>query len=118
MLNFIKNKCLVRVLFSLSTIIDIVIGYFLNKISDDSFHLFSTYNVIILSVFVILVIIYVLIEVLIYNPSRKAQRKRLLKAFGDNGGYDIAVKEICKCVQEHDFKSIRRIKKVIEYIEK
>lgn len=113
-----NNKRIVRTLMCVLYVVDIAINILMNRISDESFDLLSTHNIVTLVVFAILILVHILIETLVFDPSPRRQRKKLAKAFEDNGVYDVAAMEISRCIQCHDFKSAKRIKKTMDFLEK
>ena len=115
---FLKNKKVLNFIFVISCLLNIAICYFINITSQETFNLFDTHNIIICIVFVLIVIAYILCQIAIKTRSPKSHNKRLQKAFQDNGGYEAVVNEMKTCIENHDYKSFRELKKMVDVIEK
>lgn len=113
-----KNKNVINILFAICIVIDFVISFIINLLSQDVFDIFATHNIILFLVLILLVIIYIIFQIIIRNANSKKQNKRLQKAFQENGGYEVVVHEMKTCIEKHDYKSIKELKKIVNYIER
>lgn len=113
-----RNKFLIDVVVIIAIVVEIVIGYIINKISDAEFNLLSKHNIILLVILVILVSILIGCKLIENHASKHIQKKRLQKAFQENGGYEAVVEEMKSCIKKHDYKTIRELKKVVDFVEK
>lgn len=117
-MSFRTKKRIVHILFIPGIILDLCISFLINKVSQEEFNLLSTSNVITGIVLLVLITAYIVIQVVLKNDIAKNPKKKLQKAFQDNGGYEVVVDEIKTCIEKHDYKSIKELKKIVEYIEK
>ena len=117
-MSFRIKKLIVNILFVAGTILDLCISFFINKVSQEEFNLLSTSNIITGIVLSVLITAYIVIQVVLKKDVAKNPKKKLQKAFQDNGGYEVVVDEIKSCIEKHDYKSIKELKKIVEYIEK
>lgn len=113
-----RTKFIINILFVVSILLDLGINYLINIFSQDDFNLFATQNIISGIILILLIIIYIIIQVLLKNDVTKNPKKKLQKVFQDNGGYEAIVDEMKTCIEKHDYKSIKELKKIAEYIEK
>lgn len=113
-----KNKKRINIIFVVGILLDLGIAFLINKISQNDFNILAGHNIVTCVVFCMLVIAYIICQILIKNGTTKVQKKRLQKAFQDNGGYEAVVGEMISCIEKHDYKSIRELKKIVDYIEK
>ena len=118
-MNFLtKNKKAVNAIYIVSVVLDIGIGFLINKVSQDGFELFAGHNIVISVILVLLTLAYIACQVVMRAGTAKIQRRRLQKAFQDNGGYETVVDEMKHCIERHDYKSIKELKKIVDYIER
>ena len=117
-MSFRTKKLIVNILFVAGIILDLCISFFINKVSQEEFNLLSTSNIITGIVLLVLITAYIVIQVVLKKDVAKNPKKKLQKAFQDNGGYEVVVDEIKSCIEKHDYKSIKELKKIVEYIEK
>lgn len=119
MLNFLsKNKKSINIIIVIGVIADVLIGFLINKVSEEKFNLLDTHNIWVCSVLVLLVLVYIFCQIFLKDDSTKVKNKRMQKAFQDNGGYEAVVEEMKSCIEKHDYKSIKELKKIVDYIEK
>ena len=117
-MNFRTKNIIVHILFILGIILDLGISFFINKVSQEDFNLLSTRNIISVIILVTLIIGYIVVQVLLKKDITKNPKKKLQKVFQDNGGYETVVNEMKSCIEKHDYKSIKELKKIVEYIER
>ena len=115
---FLKHKTKINIVIIVSIILDIVIGFMINKISSEEFDITARHNIIILVILAILIVFLIVCKIVESNTSARAKTKRLQKAFQDNGGYEAVVDEMKNCIKTHDLKSMKELKKMVEIIEK
>ena len=113
-----KKPFILNLLFVIGVILDIFISFVINIISQHDFNIFAPHNITACVILVILIILYIVCQLLIRNKTTKGQKRLLQKSFKDNGGYDKVVKEMITCIETHDFKSVKELKKVVKYIER
>ena len=116
-LSFRTKKSIVHILFIAGIILDFCIGFFINKVSQEEFNLLSTSNIITGIVLSVLITAYIVIQVVLKKDIAKNPSKKLQKAFQDNGGYEVVVDEIKSCIEKHDYKNVKELKKIVKYIE-
>ncbi len=113
-----KNKRAINAVLIISMILDIFIGFIINKISDAAFNLRSTHNIVLLVIFVVAIIALICCKLIETSSSTRLKNKKLQKAFQDNGGYEAVVDEMKSCIKKHDLKSLKELKKMVDLIEK
>ena len=118
MYYLIKNQKIINIVFIISVILDIGISFIVNIISQEIFNIFAKHNVVACVILIVLITTYIVCQLLIRSNTAKGQKRHLQKAFKDNGGYDSVVKEMITCIETHDFKSIKELKKAVKYIER
>ena len=114
----IKKKRIINIVFVISVLLDIGISFIVNLLSQTDFDIFATHNIVLLSVLLVVVALYIICQLVMRNFGSKKQNRRLQKAFQDNGGYELVVDEMKSCIEKHDYKSIKELKKIVNYIEK
>lgn len=117
-MNLLRHKNKITIIYAISVIIDIVIAYIVNQISQETFDFTSIPNIILGILLVIFTVIYIICQILINKEPKKSKNRRLQKAFQENKGYETVVDEIKKCLQKHDYKNAKQLKKFIDYVEK
>lgn len=115
---FSKNKVAINVFFVCSTLLDIIIAFFVNLISNQDFNIFDTHNIILCIILVLLIVLYIISQFIIRGGEKRLKNKRLQKAFQEHGGYETAAEEMKACLVSRDFKSFKDLKKMIEFLEK
>lgn len=114
----LKKKTWINVIGSISIIVELIAGFVINKMSSDGFDFWSRHNIALYVVLVITVIIMMFCKFHENNVSKRAKQQKLQKAFQDNGGYEAVVDEMKNCISRHDFRTIRELKKIVDYVEK
>ena len=118
-MNFIvTNKSAVNGFIALSMVIDVIISILINILTQEEFNIFSKHNLILCGILVFLVILLIICNIIQHNAAPQTKSRKLQKAFQENGGYEVVVEEMKKCFVEHDAKSLKDLKKMIELIEK
>lgn len=115
---FLKHKTKINVVIIISIILDVIIGFMINKISSDEFDITARHNIVILVILSVLIVALIVCKIIESNTSTRAKTKRLQKAFQDNGGYEAVVDEMKNCIKQHDLKSMKELKKMVELIER
>lgn len=102
----------------ITEILDVSIGIIKNLIFDKSFNVKSTFNIIIIAIFVLLIIIYIILRAITSNMTVKSDSSQIHKACKQNGVYDSIANEMIDCVKKHDYKNVKELIKIAKYIEK
>ena len=117
-MNFlIKNKKLVNLFFVISEVVDATYNIVINILSQDKFNMFSKHNITTGVIFVVLLVIHILCKIAIKNSTASGQKHHLQKVFKESGGYEVVVKKMMTCIENDDYKRIRDLKKIVNYIE-
>ena len=114
----VKPKKCINIVYLASIILDLVIGFFLNKISQDGFDIGAPRNIIIFGVFGVLTIGYIVCLMILKNYTGKNPQKRLQKAFNEQGGYEFIVNEMKLCIEKRDYKNAKKLTKLANFIER
>ena len=93
----------------ISVIVDIAVGFFINILSQTPFKLSDTKNLIILTVFIILVFILILCNICIHYYQPNVETRKLQKAFQKSGGYEVVTEEIKYCIKNGDIKKLKEL---------
>ena len=117
-MNWWKNKKIITLIFVLRLFLDICISFLINIVSQEEFNILDIHNIVALVILFVLIILYITCHLLLRDRAPKTQNKRLQKAFQENGGYETVAKEMNKCIVNRDYKSIKVLKKMVDYIEK
>lgn len=113
---FFRKKRTVVVCVSL--ILDLAVAFIINKLSSDTFDFAATHNIVMCIIFIVLVLLLIIFKVAENNEPARSQRKKLQRAFQENGGYEAVVDEMKNCIKKHDLKSMKDLKKMVDMIEK
>lgn len=113
-----KKKVKIDTFIIIGILVELPIGIIINIMSDKEFNLLSKHNIILFAILAVLVIILIVCRLTENHVSKHMERKRLQKAFQDNGGYEAVVEEMKICIQKHDYKTIRELKKIVDFVEK
>ena len=103
---------------TISCIVNVIIGFIINIMSQAPFILWSKKNVVIFAILIFLVTIQIVCNIIINSHTNKGRPKKLQKAFQQSGGYNVAAFEIQNCIQMGDLKKCKDIRKMIRMIEK
>lgn len=113
------NKKRINIIFIVSLLLDIVIGFLINIVSQEDFYIFDGHNIVVVAVLAVIICAYIILNIIIRASGHsKTKSRRLQKAFQDNGGYEYVVDEMKRCIRNHDYKAIKSLKKVVEIVEK
>lgn len=116
--DLVRNKKVIDILFVIGIVIEFAISFIINLLSQEDFNIFDTHNIVLFVIFIVLVIVYIICQIIIRKANPKKKNKRLQKAFQENGGYEAVVGEMITCIEKHDYKSIKDLKKIVKYIER
>ena len=118
-MNFVvRNKSTVNGVIAFSIVLDVIISVIVNVISEEVFNLLSRRNLVLLGILMALVALLIICSIIQHQASPNVKTKKLQKAFQESGGYEVVAEEMKKCFVEHDMKSLKDLKKMIEVIEK
>ena len=115
---FLKHKTKFNIAIIVSIILDVIIGFIINKISSDEFDITAPHNIVLLLILAVLIVALIVCKIIESSNSTRAKTKRLQKAFQDNGGYEAVVDEMKNCIKKHDLKSMKELKKMVDIIER
>ena len=116
--HFKNNKKLANVVYGIIIFIELFINYLMNKISQEEFSFFSERNIFWFVILILTTVIYICFKIMLRKDDPKDKQKKLQKAFQDNGVYDAFAKETKLCIEKHDYKNVKLLKKMMDYIDK
>ncbi len=114
----LKNKRAINVVLIISIVLDVLIGFIVNKISGEAFSIKSAHNIILLLFLIMAVAALICCKLIEFNVSTTARNKKLQKAFQENGGYETIVDEMKSCIKRHDLRTLKDLKRMVDIIEK
>lgn len=115
---FVKNKVIIHSFIALSEILDFIIAVIVNLITQESFTLFSTHNLIMCGILVFCIAAHIICGIIQHNASPKTRNKRFQKAFLDHGGYDVLAEEAKDCIKRRDYRSLKDLTKMVDLLER
>lgn len=115
---FQNNKKIINIVLIASCVLDSIIGFIINIVSQNGFDINSTHNKVVLVILAFCVFLLCAFQVFLNNTKQKNKNKQLQKAFKEHGGYDTIADEMMKCIKCQDYESVKKLKKIAEYIEK
>ncbi len=114
----VKNKVTIHAIIALSETLDVIIAIIINLITQSEFNFMAPRVLIPSGILVLLVAAHIACSVIQHNASLQARNKKLLKAFQDHGGYDMVAEEMIGCIKHRDFRTIKDLRKMVDFIEK
>ena len=118
-MNFIlKNKGAIHAIMAFSEILDIFVAIIINLVTQTEFSFLSLHNLILCGVLILLVTVHIICSIIQHNASLQTRNKKLLKAFQEHGGYDTVAEEMICCIKQRDFRTMKDLRKMVDFIER
>lgn len=113
----IKNRKTINISITISCVVDVVIAFIVNILSQTPFTLLNTKNIVLGIILIILILALILCNIIINTQASDVRHKKLQKAFQQSGGYDVVATELKSCIQDGNIKKLKNLKKMVKIIE-
>lgn len=114
----IRSRGVFKLIIGISIIVELIIAYLINKLSEDEFNIWAPHNIWLIIIFVALVFVLIICKIVEHNQSERTRSKKFQKVFRDNGGFEAIVDEMKLSLRQRDYKTFNKLKRIAEDLEK